>query len=72
ALFELLRASGATTLTEVRKGKLKVAFMALPQIVELPKEIRDSILEFLVLVEQISLRLSVESRWNKTMHADRE
>lgn len=66
-LFGLLSASGATTLTEVRKGRLKVAILALPQMMELPKDIRDNILEFLILIEQTSIRLSMESRLNKTL-----
>ena len=69
-LFDLLSASGAATLTEVRKGKLKVAISALPQMLELPKETRDIIIEFLILVEQLSLRLSVESRLNKALRTE--
>ena len=65
-LFKLLSASGATTLSEVRKGKLKVAISALPEMLELPKDIRDTILEFLILIEQLSIRLSMESHLNKT------
>ncbi len=66
-LFELLAASGATTLTEIRKGKLKVAAAALPQMAQLPKDIRDNILDFLILVEQLSIRLGMESRISKTL-----
>lgn len=66
-LFELLSASGATTLSEVRKGKLKVAIAALPQMMDLPKDVRDRILEFFFLLEQTSLRLSVEGRLKKTI-----
>ena len=65
-LFKLLSASGATTLSEVRKGKLKVAISALPEMLELPKDIRDTILEFLILIEQLSIRLSMESHLNKS------
>ena len=64
-LFDLLAASGATTLSDVKKGKLKVAIAALPQMMDLPKVIRNHILEFFVLLEQTSLFLSVESRLNR-------
>ena len=64
-LFDLLAASGATTLSDVKKGKLKFAIAALPQMMDLPKVIRNHILEFFVLLEQTSLFLSVESRLNR-------
>ncbi len=66
-LFDLLASSGATTLTEVRKGKLKVAAAALPQMAQLSKDIRDNMLDFLMLVEQLSIRLAMESRISKTL-----
>ena len=68
-LFDLLAASGAATLTEVRKGKLKVAVSALPQMAQLPKDIRDNILDFVILAEQLSLRLAMESRISKTLQS---
>ena len=70
-LFSLLAASGATTLSEVQKGKLKVAISALPQMLELPKETRDVIIEFLVLIEQLSVRLGMESRLHRTLRIGR-
>lgn len=64
-LFDVLYASGATTLSEVRRDKLKALTASLPYVKEIPKDSRERIIEFLVLLRQIIRRLSIESKLDR-------
>jgi hypothetical protein len=64
-LFDVLYASGATTLSEVRRDKLKALTASLPRVKEIPKDNRERIIEFLVLLRQIIRRLSIESKLDR-------
>ena len=64
-LFDVLYASGVTTLSEVRRDKLKALTASLPHVKELPKDRRERIIEFLVLLRQIIRRLSIESKLDR-------
>ena len=64
-LFDVLYASGVTTLSEVRRDKLKALTASLPHVKEIPKDSRERIIEFLVLLRQIIRRLSIESKLDR-------
>ena len=64
-LFDVLYASGVTTLSEVRRDKLKALTASLPRVKEIPKDNRERIIEFLVLLRQIIRRLSIESKLDR-------
>ena len=66
ALFDVLNASGAHTLSEVRKDRVKTITSSFSSMKELPKETRDRILEFIMLLNLISRRLNDENRINQT------
>ncbi|MBQ8954976.1 MAG: DUF2974 domain-containing protein [Clostridia bacterium] len=66
ALFDVLYASGATTLSAVQDDWLKALRDALPFLRAQPKETRDQIIQFLVLLRTISRRLTIESRMEKS------
>ena len=66
ALFDVLNASGAHTLSEVRKDRVKTFSASFSSMKELPKETRDRILEFIMLLNLISRRLNDENRINQT------
>lgn len=66
ALFDVLNASGAHTLSEVRKDRVKTITSSFSSMKELPKETRDRILEFIMLLNLISRRLNDENRMNQT------
>ena len=66
ALFDVLNASGAHTLSEVRKDRVKTFSAFFSSMKELPKETRDRILEFIMLLNLISRRLNDENRINQT------
>jgi len=63
--FDVLYASGATTLSEVRKDKLKALMTSLPHAREIPKDVREKIIEFLLMLRQIIRRLDIESKLEK-------
>ncbi len=67
-LFDILYASGATTLSEVRRDKLKALTASLPHVREIPKESREQIIEFLILLRQIIRRLSIESKLDRVIN----
>ena len=64
-LFDVLYASGVTTLSEVRRDKLKALTASIPHVKEIPKDSRERIIEFLVLLRQIIRRLSIESKLDR-------
>lgn len=64
-LFGVLYASGETTLSEVRRDKLKALTASLPHVKEIPNDSRERIIEFLVLLRQIIRRLSIESKLDR-------
>ena len=66
ALFDVLNASGAHTLSEVRKDRVKTISASFSSMKELPKETRNRILEFIMLLNLISRRLNDENRINQT------
>lgn len=68
-LFNVLYASGATTLSEVRKDCLKTMIASISHMKEVPKESRERIIEFLVLLAQIAHRLNLESKLAKGKEA---
>lgn len=68
-LFDVLYASGATTLSKVRKDRLKTMITSISHIKEVPKESRERIIEFLVLLTQIEYRLNIEGKLEKGIEA---
>ena len=58
----MLYSTGAHTLSEIRKDRMKAAAASLPALKEMPKENRDRILEFIMLLNLISKRLNDESK----------
>ena len=61
-LFDVLYASGATTLSEIRRDRLRTMTGSISRMKELPKESRERIIEFLVLLKHSTNRLNLESR----------
>ena len=61
-LFDVLYASGATTLSEIRRDRLRTMTGSISRMMELPKESRERIIEFLVLLKHSTNRLNLESR----------
>ena len=61
-LFDVLYASGATTLSEIRRDRLKTMTGSISRMKELPRESRERIIEFLVLLKHSTNRLNLESR----------
>lgn len=61
-LFDVLYASGATTLSEIRRERLKTMTGSISRMKELPRESRERIIEFLVLLRRSTHRLNLESR----------
>lgn len=68
-LFNVLYASGATTLSEVRKDRLKTMIVSISHMKEVPKDSRERIIEFLMLLAQIEHRLNIESKLEKGKEA---
>ena len=66
SLFSVLYSTGAHTLSEIRKDRMKAAAASIPALKELPKENRDRILEFVMLLNLISKRLNDESKAVRT------
>ena len=64
-IFDVLYASGANTLSEIRRDGLRALAVSLPRVKEISKENRDRIIEFLLLLQQIVLRLDIESKLEK-------
>ena len=64
-LFDVLYASGATTLSEIRRDRLRTMTGSISRMKELPKESRERIIEFLVLLKHSTNRLNLESRMAK-------
>lgn len=62
SLFDILYATGASTLSEVRNDRLKALAASLPHVRDMPKENREHIIEFILLLRQVTRRLNVESR----------
>lgn len=62
ALFDVLHSTGANTVSEIKRDRAKTAAASIPAMKELPKETRDRILEFLMLLNMISRRLNDESK----------
>ena len=61
-LVDVLYASGATTLSEIRRDRLRTMTGSISRMMELPKESRERIIEFLVLLKHSTNRLNLESR----------
>ena len=66
SLFSVLYSTGVHTLSEIRKDRMKAAAASIPALKELPKENRDRILEFVMLLNLISKRLNDESKAVRT------
>ena len=62
AMFDILYASGASTLSELRRDRIKTISATLPMMNDLPKDIRNHIMEFLILLGRITNRLALESK----------
>lgn len=64
-LFDVLYASGATKLSEIRKDRLRTMIASISHMKEVPKESRERIIEFLILLTQSTHRLNIESKLAK-------
>ena len=60
-LFDVLSASGAHTVTEIRKEKLKVMTGSILAMKNLPREMRDRIVQFMVVFSRVTGKINRES-----------
>lgn len=66
ALFDVLSATGTQKLSEIRRDRIKSMIVSLPYYRELPKDTREQILRFFVLLNSVTLRLNNETAIEKT------
>jgi hypothetical protein len=62
SLFDVLQSTGAHTVSEIKKDRAKTAAASIPAMKELPKDTRERILEFLMLLNTISRKFNDESK----------
>lgn len=60
-LFDLMYASGATSLSDIRKDRFRTVAASLPMMKDMSKESLSRIFQFLILFRQITHRLNIES-----------